>query len=52
MACLCTILRDRGDNGQERSVPVLLWESWLRHEVPFNKAREDRIAISFNAVQV
>ena len=29
---------------------VLLWESWLRHEVPTNMAREDRISVSFNAV--
>ena len=29
---------------------VLLWESWLRHEVPVNMARENRISISFNAV--
>lgn len=27
---------------------VLLWESWLRHEVPMNQAEEDRISISFN----
>ncbi|SDW06452.1 TIGR02466 family protein [Roseicitreum antarcticum] len=27
---------------------VLLWESWLRHEVPMNTAEEDRISISFN----
>ena len=27
---------------------VLLWESWLRHEVPMNMADEDRISISFN----
>ncbi len=27
---------------------VLLWESWLRHEVPLNEAEEDRISISFN----
>ena len=27
---------------------VLLWESWLRHEVPMNMANEDRISISFN----
>ena len=27
---------------------VLLWESWLRHEVPQNKADEERISISFN----
>ena len=27
---------------------VLLWESWLRHEVPVNQADEDRISVSFN----
>jgi uncharacterized protein (TIGR02466 family) len=27
---------------------VLLWESWLRHEVPMNEAEEERISISFN----
>ena len=27
---------------------VLLWESWLRHEVPLNNADEERISISFN----
>lgn len=27
---------------------VLLWESWLRHEVPMNFSEEDRISISFN----
>lgn len=27
---------------------VLLWESWLRHEVPMNMAEQDRISISFN----
>ena len=27
---------------------VLMWESWLRHEVPANQARTDRISISFN----
>ena len=27
---------------------LLLWESWLRHEVPENKARRDRISVSFN----
>ncbi|MEM8777014.1 MAG: TIGR02466 family protein, partial [Pseudomonadota bacterium] len=26
---------------------VLLWESWLRHEVPMNFSEEDRISISF-----
>jgi uncharacterized protein (TIGR02466 family) len=27
---------------------VLLWESWLRHEVPMNGAKEERISVSFN----
>ena len=27
---------------------VLMWESWLRHEVPANQARAERISISFN----
>jgi uncharacterized protein (TIGR02466 family) len=27
---------------------VLMWESWLRHEVPANRARAERISISFN----
>ncbi|PZU50626.1 MAG: hypothetical protein DI568_02400 [Sphingomonas sp.] len=27
---------------------VLLWESWLRHEVPQGRAKADRISVSFN----
>jgi uncharacterized protein (TIGR02466 family) len=27
---------------------LLLWESWLRHEVPLNRASGERISISFN----
>jgi len=27
---------------------VLLWESWLRHEVPMNMAVDERISVSFN----
>jgi uncharacterized protein (TIGR02466 family) len=27
---------------------VVLFESWLRHEVPPNQARDDRISVSFN----
>jgi uncharacterized protein (TIGR02466 family) len=27
---------------------VLLWESWLRHEVPQGRARAERISVSFN----
>ncbi|MGE4253413.1 MAG: TIGR02466 family protein [Parvibaculaceae bacterium] len=29
---------------------LLLWESWLRHEVPLNRARGERISVSFNLV--
>jgi uncharacterized protein (TIGR02466 family) len=27
---------------------ILLWESWLRHEVPANSAKSVRISVSFN----
>ncbi|WOI56508.1 TIGR02466 family protein [Palleronia sp. LCG004] len=27
---------------------VILWEGWLRHEVPMNMSEEERISISFN----
>ena len=27
---------------------VLMWESWLRHEVPPNAAKSERISVSFN----
>ena len=27
---------------------VILWESWLRHEVPVNMSEEERISVSFN----
>jgi uncharacterized protein (TIGR02466 family) len=27
---------------------VLMWESWLRHEVPANQSKRERISISFN----
>ncbi len=27
---------------------VLLWESWLRHEVPMNMSEHDRVSVSFN----
>ena len=31
-----------------RQGTLLLWESWLRHEVPVNTASDARISISFN----
>jgi len=27
---------------------LLLWESWLRHDVPVNRSAEERISVSFN----
>lgn len=27
---------------------ILLWESWLRHEVVMNRSEEERVSISFN----
>jgi uncharacterized protein (TIGR02466 family) len=27
---------------------LLLWESWLRHEVPVNHAKSERVSVSFN----
>ena len=27
---------------------ILLWESWLRHEVPMNMSEDERISVSFN----
>jgi uncharacterized protein (TIGR02466 family) len=33
---------------QPKAGQLLLWESWLRHEVLPGKARGDRLSISFN----
>ena len=33
---------------QPRAGTLLMWESWLRHEVPANTAKSDRISLSFN----
>lgn len=33
---------------QPQTGTVLMWESWLRHEVPANAAQEERISVSFN----
>jgi uncharacterized protein (TIGR02466 family) len=27
---------------------VLLWESWLRHEVVMNQSEDERVSVSFN----
>jgi uncharacterized protein (TIGR02466 family) len=27
---------------------ILMWESWLRHEVPLNQAQSERVSVSFN----
>jgi uncharacterized protein (TIGR02466 family) len=31
-----------------RAGRVVLFESWLRHEVPPNQARGERVSVSFN----
>ena len=47
-------LADAGDEqasfvyAEPRVGTVFLWESWLRHEVVANRAKVDRISISFN----
>jgi len=33
---------------QPQAGAVLMWESWLRHEVPANAAKAERISVSFN----
>jgi uncharacterized protein (TIGR02466 family) len=33
-----------------RAGTLLLWESWLRHEVPLNRSTTERISISFNLI--
>ncbi len=35
---------------QPETGTLLLWESWLRHEVPLNRAEGNRISVSFNYV--
>lgn len=47
--------RDDADPARSRFVHVapkagdlLLWESWLRHEVPPNRAASPRVSVSFN----
>lgn len=35
-------------SAEPKSGTLLLWESWLRHEVPLNAAGSERISVSFN----
>lgn len=35
---------------QPQTGTLMLWESWLRHEVPLNRAEGNRISVSFNYV--
>jgi uncharacterized protein (TIGR02466 family) len=44
--------REVQTNVSEKARPgtLLLWESWLRHEVPLNRAERERISVSFNYV--
>jgi uncharacterized protein (TIGR02466 family) len=43
-----TVTNQRYVQLQPNSGDVLLWESWLKHEVPPHLAKENRISISFN----
>ena len=47
-----TAPRELHDHVSEFPKPgsLLLWESWLRHEVPLNRAAGNRISVSFNHV--
>ena len=33
---------------EPRAGQIILWESWLRHEVPMHQGKADRISVSFN----
>jgi len=33
---------------QPKAGMIVLWESWLRHDVPMNMSDEERISVSFN----
>ena len=35
-------------SAEPKAGTLLLWESWLRHEVPVNAGKTERISISFN----
>ena len=35
-------------SAEPKAGTILMWESWLRHEVPANTAKSERISISFN----
>jgi uncharacterized protein (TIGR02466 family) len=41
-------VRQRFVSVEPKAGDVLLWESWLRHEVPVNRAKSERLSISFN----
>ena len=49
------LLREDCDPERRRFVSIdpkagdfLMWESWLRHEVPVNRANDARVSVSFN----
>jgi uncharacterized protein (TIGR02466 family) len=44
----CRLERQRFVNLIPKVGDLLLWESWLRHEVPVHRARGVRISVSFN----
>lgn len=44
----CRLDRQRFVSMEPKVGDLLLWESWLRHEVPVHKGRAARISVSFN----
>lgn len=44
----CDPERRRFVSFEPKAGDFLLWESWLRHEVPVNRANDVRVSVSFN----
>ena len=44
----CDANRKRFIAVQPKAGDFLIWESWLRHEVPVNRADDARVSVSFN----
>lgn len=44
----CDEARKRFISVQPKAGDFLIWESWLRHEVPVNRANDVRVSVSFN----
>lgn len=44
----CDTSRKRFISVQPKAGDFLIWESWLRHEVPVNRSDDVRVSVSFN----